>query len=245
MAQQLESKVDYTGAKTLKNISRMEYFNKWMYNQIKPFLHGKVLEIGSGWGNISKFAFEDKKDLTISDYSPEYISRLKETFKDLIPVSKILTINIDHPEFVTEYAEYKEKFDTIFILNVIEHIRNDGAACKNMHFLLKQGGNLVVLAPAYQWLFCNLDKELGHYRRYSLKSLKELVYKNGFGISKAFYFNAFGILGWLLSGKIFQKKMLGTQELSLFNILVPFMRITDTLLLKKIGLSAIVTGRKQ
>ena len=57
MAQQLESKVDYTGAKTLKNISRMEYFNKWMYNQIKPFLHGKVLEIGSGWGEYFKVCF--------------------------------------------------------------------------------------------------------------------------------------------------------------------------------------------
>ena len=49
---------DYVGEKTLDVIAEADKFNDWMYNTIKPFINGKVLEIGSGIGNISKFLLD-------------------------------------------------------------------------------------------------------------------------------------------------------------------------------------------
>jgi hypothetical protein len=63
---------DPVGMETLGNISKAGAFNKWMYSAISPYLIGKVLEIGSGLGNISDFLLEDKQDVILSDLRPEY-----------------------------------------------------------------------------------------------------------------------------------------------------------------------------
>ena len=70
----------------------------------------------------------------------------------------------------------------------MEHIKDDHLAIKNMVKLLKPGGNLVILVPAYQALYNNFDTTLEHYRRYNKKSLTSLMGNYGEIIS-AFYFN--------------------------------------------------------
>lgn len=49
--------VDSEGEDTLNTIALAHRFNHWMYCSIKPFCKGKILEIGSGIGNISDFFF--------------------------------------------------------------------------------------------------------------------------------------------------------------------------------------------
>jgi hypothetical protein len=78
-----------------------------------------------------------------------------------------------------------------------------------------------------------------------LRSLGVLLTKNNFRILSGSYFNFTGIAGWLLFGKILNKKMIGSGEMSTFNKIVPLAKIVDKLLLKKMGLSIIVTGIKQ
>jgi hypothetical protein len=100
------------------------------------------------------------------------------------------------------------------------------------------------LAPAYSWLYCTFDKQLGHYRRYSLNQLKDLLTKNAFRILKGDYFNFTGIAGWFLFGKIMNKKMLGSGEMSAFNKIVPLAKAVDKIFRGATGLSIIVTGIK-
>jgi SAM-dependent methyltransferase len=141
-------------------------------------------------------------------------------------------------------SDLKEKFDSIFLLNVIEHISDDVMALKNCRYLLKPGGNLIVLAPANAWLYCTFDKQLGHYRRYSLSAMKELLKKEKFEILSANYFNVAGIAGWFLFGKILNRKMLGSGEMSAFNSIVPIAKLADKLIGKTAGLSILVTATK-
>ena len=44
---------DDIGFSTLVNISRASKLNTWMFSAIRPWLKGRILEIGSGIGNIS------------------------------------------------------------------------------------------------------------------------------------------------------------------------------------------------
>ena len=155
-----------------------------------------------------------------------------------------MRIDLLDPNFESKYLVHKEKFDSIFLLNVIEHIEDDLIAVKNCYYLLKSGGHLILLAPAYSWLYCTFDKQLGHYRRYSLKQLKDLLKKGAFGILKGDYFNFAGIAGWILFGKIMNKKMLGNGEMSAFNKIVPLAKAVDKILGRSTGLSIIVTGVK-
>ena len=235
---------DPVGLHTLEVIAKAERFNKWMYDQFKDQLKGEVLEIGSGIGNISQLVINDGHSTTLSDYNEEYYEKLKKKFSQNKNVREIVSIDLLDPNFENKYSAYKEKFDSIFLLNVIEHIKDDELAVKNCNYLLKNKGHLVLLAPAYSWLYSSFDKQLGHYRRYSLDSLKDLLKKENFGILSGSYFNFAGIGGWLLFGKILNQKMLSKGEMSAFNKIVPIAKFMDKVFGGQIGLSIIVTGVK-
>jgi len=239
----MSSSLDPIGMNTLELIAGATRFNQWMYNEIKPFLKGSILVIGSGIGNISQYIINDGFPITLSDYNTEYCDRLAKRFQGNSDVMAILQIDLLLPDFTDNHILLKEKFDSIVLLNVIEHIGDDSKAIENCKYMLKPGGHLIVLAPAYQWLYCRFDKELGHYRRYSMTKMKHLV-KAHLEIISARHFNCLGIFGWLLFGKIFRKKTLGG-EMNSFDRLVPLAKILDKLVFKTIGLSVIVTGKKE
>ena len=236
---------DPIGLQTLEVIAKANRFNRWMFDQFKDQLKGEILEIGSGIGNISQLVIEQGYSLTLSDYNEDYCGFLRSKFSENENVREILSIDLVHPDFNNQYFTYHEKFDTVFLLNVIEHIKDDIVAIKNCRYLLKKDGHLILLAPAYSWLYSSFDRQLGHYRRYSLTSLKELMQKNDFNILSGSHFNFTGIAGWFLFGKLLNKKMLGSSEMSAFNKIVPLAKIMDTLSRKKIGLSVIVKGIKR
>ena len=235
---------DPVGLHTLEVIAKADRFNKWMYDQFRDQLKGEILEIGSGIGNISQLVIEEGRFITLSDYNDEYCESLRKKFAQQTNVREVIRIDLLDPDFDNKYAIYKEKFDSIFLLNVIEHIEDDLIAVKNCDSLLKAGGHLILLAPAYPWLYCTFDKQLGHHRRYSLKALKDLLKKSAFSILKGDYFNFTGIAGWFLFGRIMNKKMLGSGEMSAFNKIVPLAKAVDKILGRSTGLSIIVTGIK-
>jgi SAM-dependent methyltransferase len=245
MSEATSSTKDPVGLHTLEVIAKAGRFNKWMYDQFKHQLRGEVLEIGSGIGNISKLVIEEGHSVTLSDYNEEYCEELKKKFIGNQNVREIISIDLLHPDFEIKYFAYKEKFDSVFLLNVIEHIKDDMLAIKNCNYLLKPDGHLVLLAPAFSWLYSSFDKQLGHFRRYSLKSLSSLLRQNNFSIVSGSYFNFAGIGGWLLFGKILKQKMLSKGEMSAFNKIVPVAKVIDKIFVKKIGLSIIVTGIKK
>lgn len=244
MTTQLISGKDPDGSKTLETIAKASNFNQWMYLEIKSFLKGEILEIGSGIGNISQYVIADDFNITLSDYNTEYYEWLKGKFKHYKHVRDVLQINLLHPDFKKTYAFLEGKFDTVFLLNVIEHIEDDSAAVQNCKFLLKKNGHFILLAPSYEWLYCRFDHVLGHYRRYTRSAMQKLLKNNGYMIKSTSYFNAAGIAGWLLWGKIMNQKTIGNSEMLTFNRFVPLARILDKILGKKIGLSVIAKSIK-
>jgi hypothetical protein len=126
---------------------------------------------------------------------------------------------------------------------VIEHIEDDNLSVENMMKFLKAGGTLTVLVPAYDFLYNGLDTTLNHYRRYNKKSVVKLMEKHG-TLVNVFYFNAIGILGWFVSGKLFKNKTILQGEMKLYNSMVPLIRLVDRILCRKVGLSVICAIRK-
>lgn len=234
--------IDAEGWETLDVVAAAEAFNDWMYHTIQPFCYGKILEIGSGIGNISGFFLEDNFDITLSDVRSNYCDVLKQKFG--VP-DKVIQLDLTHPQFDTLYISHLEKYETVFALNVIEHIENDKLAAINCHKLLKDGGRLIVLVPAYQFLYNRFDKELEHYRRYTRKTLTSLFKLANFDIDISKYFNFMGIPGWYVSGKLQGNKTIPKGQMTLYNKLVPAFKIVDRMLLNKIGLSVISVGIKK
>jgi SAM-dependent methyltransferase len=229
---------DFEGEKTLKAIAAADKFNEWMYSSIKNYCNGRILEIGSGIGNISKYFISDSSDIVLSDIRIQYRNYLNS----LSGSPTVIELDLVNSEFDSQYKDYFCSFDTIIALNVIEHIENDKIGLLNIQKLLKPGGNIIILAPAFKFLYNNFDRELCHFRRYTLRSLHDIMPPNSFLIKKK-YFNFIGIFGWFLVGSIFQAKTIPQSNMKLYNKLVPIFKIIDKVVRNKCGLSCVIVVR--
>ncbi len=236
--------IDQEGMETLLAISKADQFNRWMYETIKPFTKGNILEIGSGIGNISQFFLDDKQQLTVSDLRENYLDFLRQELVGYSNLQGIKNIDLIDPEFERKHAVLINSFDTIFALNVIEHIENDKLALKNCKKLLKPGGSLLILVPAFMSLYNVIDKGLFHYRRYTRSMLENRMSDAGLAVEKSFYFNALGIPAWIWGGLVSKKKTISAGQMNTYNKLVPLARFGDRLVFSKLGLSVIAIAKK-
>jgi 2-polyprenyl-3-methyl-5-hydroxy-6-metoxy-1,4-benzoquinol methylase len=234
---------DQSGEQTLLSIAEAKKFNKWMYDTIKPYCKGKILEMGSGTGNITRFFLEDDKLIVASDIRENYRRYLSQVHSDY--KLEILNIDMVHPEFEQIYKDSINSFDTVFALNVLEHIEDDFTAISNCKKLLKKSGTLLILVPSYEALYNKLDYNLMHYRRYNKATLSKIFKENGLAIKHSQYFNFAGIIAWFLSGKILKDDHIPSGKMKLYNILVPIFKVVDAFIFKKTGLSTIVVGEKR
>lgn len=244
MAEFAFKEVDQEGLEILDVISEAPRFNHWMYNTIKPYCKGQILEVGSGIGNISRCFLEDGANITLSDIRENYCSILSENFKSYSNCGGVQLLDLVAPDFETRYASQLESYDTVYALNVVEHIKDDALAIQNCRKLLKKDGHLVILVPAYQKLYNGFDVELEHYRRYNRQMLNNLISNNGFSLVHHQYFNFMGIFGWWFSGNVLKKKSIPRGQMRLYNTLVPIFKIIDQCVFKQAGLSVISVGKK-
>lgn len=235
--------IDSSGFATLEVISEADNFNQWMFNIIKPYCTGDIIEIGSGIGNISNFFIEQGYSITISDIRDNYCKYLHERFGSKENVQNILNIDLTDPDFRKKFKFMKGKFNTLFSLNVIEHIEDDMTAMDNAKYLLRKGGTIIILVPAFQSLFNRFDVSLDHYRRYTKKTIDILFKKNNIHTIHLRYFNFVGMIGWFFSGKIHNRKIIPLWQMRIFNKFVPVFKIFDFVFKKFFGLSVIAVGQ--
>ena len=163
------------GTDTLEVISEAQQFNRWMYETIKPHCTGEILEIGSGIGNISQFFIDEGAQITLSDFDNSYFPRLNEKFGESKNLKGIYLLDFSDQNLEKNHPEMIGRFDTIFALNVVEHIPDHEQALRNALKMLRKGGKVVILVPAFQWLFNDFDTQLDHQRRYTQKSLRSVL----------------------------------------------------------------------
>ncbi len=231
---------DLDGEETLMSIAAADQFNEWMYQQLVPYSSGKILEIGSGIGNISQFFVKKNAHFEMSDIRNQYLQVLKKKF----PTNKTFELDLVANNFQNVYKDIIGSYDLVYALNVIEHIKEDQKAITNMYSLVKPGGYVFVLVPAYQTLFNQFDEALDHYRRYTKKTLN-LIFPSDARFIKSWYFNFMGIFAWFLGGKLIRKNTIPKSNMKIYNFLTPLFKIIDYIFCNRIGLSVIAVYQKK
>jgi glycosyltransferase involved in cell wall biosynthesis len=260
---------EHYGEAILRDMELATRFTQWLMTRLDGYLTGTVLEVGAGIGNNIR-ALLHKECVIATEPDPEYVHLLRNAFGGRrnvevrqwdVTLSSLQTT--DHRPQTTEQNAGSTRLksnvygqttmvsppsplsvDSILCSNVLEHIENEQAALRNMHAVLKPGGRLVLVVPAGTWLHGSMDVVLGHYRRYSKKSLIALLSSRGFEVETVFSMNKPGVLGWWLNGKVWRRKTLGKFQMKLFNALVPAFKVVDPLL-PWTGLSLVVVARKE
>jgi 2-polyprenyl-3-methyl-5-hydroxy-6-metoxy-1,4-benzoquinol methylase len=235
--------VDPEGEETLEAMSQAPNFNRWMFETIRPYLAGPVLEVGSGIGNLSALLLEAGFPSLLSDVRPRYCQKLRETFAHHPCCKAVVQLDLVHPEFERAYASLLGQFGAVFALNVVEHIADEHRAVLNCRKLLRPEGNLILLVPAYELLYNRFDRELCHFRRYTRATLERLVAVNGLEVARSFYFNLGGTLGWFVSGTLLGHATPSPRLVGVYDRLVPLFRLLDRLTWRRLGLSVITVGR--
>lgn len=227
---------------TLGVLASARRYNAWMHDRIKRYLGRRVLEIGSGIGNFTgMLAGTGSASVVATDMSSSYLGRLRDRFEDAESVATEVW-NLQQP---ANDVIRKAEADTAVCLNVLEHIEDDVAALEHVRSALAPAGRLILLVPARPWLYCSLDRNLGHFRRYRKSELERKVRQAGFQIEKTFSMNAVGMAGWYVSGRLMKRETLSSQHVKLFDALAPVLRPLDPVLTKLFGgLSLICVARR-
>jgi hypothetical protein len=137
-----------------------------------------------------------------------------------------------------------ERFDTIVYLDVLEHIEDDRAEVGAAAARLAPGGRLVVLAPAFQQLYSEFDRAIGHYRRYTAATLTALT-PAGLGVIEVRYLDAFGACLSAANRLVLSKAMPSAGNIKLWDrFIIPLSRVGDHVLGRFVGRSVVCVWQK-
>jgi SAM-dependent methyltransferase len=208
-----------------------------MYDRLSRWVGRRVLEVGSGIGNMSQFLV-DRDRVVLTDTDEFYREQLQSRFgeKPNVSITELIL-----PAVSEELAG--DGFDTVVCLNVLEHIERDVDSLRAIRDVLIPGGLLVLLVPALPSIYGSLDSALGHYRRYTPDGLRSRYGEAGLGVRHIEYFNLPGIAGWWFTGRVLKRKMIPTGPLGLYDKLVPLFRM-ERLLPLRVGQSIIAIGER-
>lgn len=145
----------------------------------------KILDIGCGTGFFSKNLLEMGYEVTSVDGSSLALEYSKKRGLENLILSD--ACKLPFPD---------NSFDAVVALDILEHIKDDGAAVREWTRVLKPGGIMLIFVPALSLLWSPQDTKLEHYRRYDKDTLGRAL--QGMRIEKLSYFNFFLFLPVLL-----------------------------------------------
>lgn len=214
---------DEYGSEILARLTRAPRFTKWMADTIRPYLGERVLEIGAGIGNLTANLIP-RATYCASDINPQYLDRL-EKLRQSRPY-----LNVQFTDASVEESYPAEEFDTVICLNVIEHLKDDEGALRNIRSRMTKSGRAIILVPNGPGLYGSLDQVLGHYRRYTQRELIATCQRAGFNVEKVLKFNRIGSPAWWWNGKALKRTTFGLWQLKVLNTLIPLVRPIDRFL---------------
>jgi SAM-dependent methyltransferase len=221
------------GVDTLEAFEDARRYNGWICERADDAIRGRVLEVGSGIGNIigEVLSREHVTSVVATDLRATSLATLKDRFGH----DGRLSCEVWNAEDPPPAALLNEKFDTVICSNVLEHICDHERALKHMKQILKPGGRLVLLVPANPAIYSGMDEDLGHFRRYTREELSRVLDVAGYEIHRLFPHNLVGAIGWWWAGKVRGRRTLRANDTKTFDKLVPLLKHIDPYIAKPFG----------
>ena len=224
----------------LEALYSLRRYRRWIMTFFEPYVRGRVLEIGAGIGNMSELLQPDVGTLDLVEPSPNFFHPLTKKFMNM---SSVTIIPKTFEKFVS--SKPSEPYDCIVMVNVLEHIENDANALRECYGLLKPQGHLLIMVPALQFLFSDLDKLVGHYRRYEYSDLKAKALSANFELIKLCFFDSVGIIPWWLINTLGGATKFNNHLASFYDyFVVPVTRKLETLYPPPVGKNLISILRR-
>jgi glycosyltransferase involved in cell wall biosynthesis len=229
------------GAITLRRMALLAPYNRWLHERFEHYLGKRILEVGSGVGNQTRYFIDDRDRVVASDIEPHYVRELVGRFGER---TNVRIASFRFPLQTVDRAELeREAIDTIVCLNVLEHIEDDAATLADFARVLPSGGHLVLLVPSLKALYGTLDRHLNHFRRYDQRELQTKLTAAGFAVDEIRFLNRVAVPGWWLNSRVLRRTVMPKGQLRFFKWIMPLLRLEEKRP-PSFGLSLLALARK-
>ncbi len=208
---------------------------------LRPFLGKRVLEVGAGTGGTTKILCDgSQQQWTCLEPDADLAARLGPMIEARkLPACCRVEVG------TTLDLKPADAFDTILYIDVLEHIEDDAAELARAAALLSPGGHLVALSPAYPRLYSKFDASIGHYRRYTRRSLATIA-PPSLELVRIANLDSVGIFASLANRAILRRGMPTARQVAVWDrVMVPLSRVLDPLLLHRVGKSIAAVWHKR
>ena len=232
---------DRYAADDLETMQEARRYTNHVFGMVRGFLGSRILEVGSGIGTMTRRLVEVADTVVGIEPNRNCATRLQEAMR----AYPQFTLRACHFEECDASELARQRFDSVVLVNVLEHIADDVGALKAFDQIVVPGGRVIVFVPALQMAYGPLDAELGHHRRYSKRTLRAAFASAGLELIRLRYTNPIGLAGWMYNAHISKTRKHSLGQVKLFETLVaPWALPLERLMPPPIGLSLIAVGRR-
>lgn len=218
-------------------------YNNWILDIFSPYISNQyAIEVGAGVGTMSKLIATRFEKITSIEPDKTNYDILTEKISQF-----------DHAQSFHGFLDdavnvIKTPADAIFYINVLEHIEDEVQELNKARTLLKKEGHFCIFVPAIERLYGDIDKQVGHYRRYSSKRLKSIFRDQlDMNIIKMGYFDFMGVIPWYILSCVLKLSGQNPKTVKLYDkVVVPIMKQIEKVIPMPIGknLYLIATPKK-
>jgi SAM-dependent methyltransferase len=232
---------DRYAADDLEIMQQARRYSGHVFNLFRDHIGVRVLEVGCGISTMSRRLIEVAETVVAIEPNPACVAIARRTLGDH-PRFELRSCHLEECDRV-ELASHR--FDTVFCINVLEHIEDDVAALRTFRDVIVPGGHVLIFVPAVQAAYGPLDAALGHHRRYSKRSLAKSFADAGLELLSLRYTNPLGLLGWMFGTYVTRSTIHSSTQIRIFETLVaPWALPLERLVPPPIGLSLVAVGRR-
>jgi SAM-dependent methyltransferase len=168
---------------------------RWFVELAVPYLGEDPIEIGSGLGDYALEWAPQFARFTATEANADRLVALKERM-DPVPNVAVRELLLPTEEIGTHSGAVS--------YNVLEHIEDHVGALRSIARLVRPGGAVVLIVPAFPFAMSPVDIATGHVRRYTKKSMRAALTEAGLTVERLHYANALGLIGYYIATSIFR-----------------------------------------
>ena len=221
----------------LEDLVEARNYRRWLVDLALPHLGDDPLEVGSGLGHYAAdWAAAGVPQWTASEADAERLEALRTRFEG-DPVVRVRVLAVPVEETGTHSA--------VVAYNVLEHIPDDVGALRTFAELLRPGGCVVLVVPAFPSAMSAFDRAIGHQRRYRRRTLRAAVEQAGLTVEVLHHVNATGLIAWYVHVKAMRTPPTAGFTLTVFDrLFVPWLRRLEGRFPPPFGQSLFLVARK-
>ncbi|MBE9376042.1 class I SAM-dependent methyltransferase [Saccharopolyspora sp. HNM0983] len=211
-------------------------YRRWLCSLAVPHFGADVLEIGSGLGHFAAEWADMGVAITASEAAPERLAILRERFAGDQRVS-VRELGVP----ITERGEHTN----VVAYNVLEHIEDHIGALRSFAGLVRPGGTVLLIVPAFEFAMSRFDRAIGHHRRYRVPQLADALTSAGLVPEQCRYINGPGLLAWWLTCRVLGGRPKAGAMLSAYDrVYVPIERRIESRVRPPFGQSVFAVARR-